>query len=267
MNIKRGLAALVTSSVMLGVVAMPASAKSTDSGSPSVPAPKLLTDTRMDWVKGSSEWVHLSWTSEADISNVEVTVISKSKGLEVEYPTNQKGFTSLLVDSSLSKSEIDFTSVKLTTDPTSNGTKHALVYVSWTYEGRTHEMYVGRLQLTNKTYKGADFAIMTEDAVVSSDAAAADENWIEFNYKGLAPRTNSMKMTVESDLDVYHPQTSFTSLHHDETLRSGETDVARIWLDPELLESGAKNIVVNITYTDYNGKAKTEKHVVKLKIK
>lgn len=270
MKIRQGLAAFLSSTVLLGAIALPASAQAENrisDGGFDVPTPKLLTDTRVDWVQGSSEWMNLSWTSSADIANVKVHVVAKSKGLTVEYPTNQDGYSSLLDNDSLSASEIDFTSVRLTTDASSKGTKHASVYISWDYDGRNYEMYSGRLQLSNKTYKGKDFAIMTEEAVVSSTSEGAEANWVEFNYKGLAPRTSNMKMTVEGDVEVYHPQVRFTSLHHDETLHSGETDVARIWLDPELLQSGQKRLVVNITYTDFNGNSKTERHSVNLKVK
>jgi hypothetical protein len=269
MNIKRGLAAFFTSTVLLGAVALPASAQFENDhagGGYDVPTPKLLTDTKMDWVKGSSEWVNLSWTASADLTNVKVYVVPKSKGLTAEYPTNQKGYTSLLDNGSLSASEIDFTSVKITTDASNSSTKLASVYIRWDYNGRTYQMYSGRLQLSNKTYKGEDFAILTEGAVVSSAGEDADANWVEFNYKGLAPRTSNMKMSVDG-AEVYHPQGKFTSLHHDETLYSGETDVARIWLDPELLESGEEKLVVNITYTDFNGESRTEQHAVALTIK
>ncbi len=275
MNIKRGLAALFTTTVVLGATALPSSAQTSapgtlsnhhSGGGYSVPVPTLLTNTKMDWAQGSSEWVNLSWTSKADLTNVRVYVVANSKGIEVEYPSNQNGYTSLLDNNTLSSNEIDFTSVKLTTDTSNSGTKKALVYIRWSYEGRTYQLYAGRLQLTNKKYKGDDFAILTESASVSSDPAAADKNWVEFNYKGLAPRTTNMAMTVESDLDVYYPQQKFTSLHHDETLHSGETDVARIWLDPELLESGQQKLVVNISYRDVSGQSKTESHVIELTI-
>lgn len=45
---------------------------------------------------------------------------------------------------------------------------------------------------------------------------------VEFNYKRLAPRTRNMKMAVDADVEIYHPQESFTSLHHDQTLQAGD---------------------------------------------
>lgn len=263
MKYRQGISALLTSTVLLGGLALPVTAQTPDASS----APQLLTDTRIDWLSGSSEWLNLTWTSSDQISNVQVVVQPSSKGLTVEYPSNHKGFTSLGVDETLSANEIDFTSVKISTDPASRGTKMAMVYVSWDQNGKSFRSFAGRLQFSNKDYKGQDFAIMTEQASVSNLMDDPDANWIEFNYKGLAPRTNNMKMTVTSDMEVYHPQREFTSLHHDETLHAGETDVARVWLDPEIATSGNHELTINITYTNHQGKAKTEKHKVMVKVK
>lgn len=268
MKFTRAIAAPLSTAMLLGALAVPVSAatKRDDARDP-IPAPKLLTDSKIDWAMGSSEWVNLMWTSEAKLTNVKVTVEAKSEGVQVEYPTGQEGFTSLMVDDSLASNEMDFTSVKITTDPDSKGAKQLMVSVTWDYEGQSYDQDVGTMQLSNKKYEGEDFAIMTEVVILSSNSEDAEANWVEFNYKGLAPRTRNMKMTVDADVEIYHPQESFTSLHHDQTLHAGETDVARVWIDPDLIEAGAKTVVVNISYMDHNGVSKTTSHKIKLDIK
>ena len=212
MKFSRAIASTVSTAMLLGALALPASADRKDGDDKNrVPVPKLLTDSKVDWAMGSSEWVNLMWTAEQELTNVKVVLVAKSSGVEIEYPTGQDGFTSLRTDDTLTANDMDFTSVKITTDPDSKGTKQVLVYVSWDYEGKSYREDAGRLKLSNKKYKGEDFAIMTEAVTLSSNAEDADKNWVEFNYKGLAPRTRNMKMTVDADVEIYHPQKSFTS--------------------------------------------------------
>lgn len=124
----------------------------------------------------------------------------------------------------------------------------------------------GKLQFSNKSYKGDDFAILTEDAEVGVDPFAPELNWVEFAYKGLAPMTSKMQITATGPIPVYYPQESFTSLHHDETLHAGEHDVARVWFDPELVTQGTHSVTVDITYEDARGKEKSISHDVTLNV-
>jgi hypothetical protein len=105
---------------------------------------------------------------------------------------------------------------------------------------------------------------LTEDADITTDPATPDLNWVEFGYKGLAPSTTDMKITASGDLTAYHPQGTFTSLHHDQTLHVGESDVARVWYDPELVTAGTHMVTVTITYTNAKGKSQSTEHQVKL---
>ncbi len=223
--------------------------------------PTLLTNERIDWLAGSSEWINLSWTTAVELDDVEVRVTRKSRGLAVEYP-NGEDFSSLMTDSTLSENEIDFTALKITTDAAVRGTKRALIEISWTESGK-RQTASGWLRFTNKTYQGEDFAILTEDAAVSTAPLTPEANWVELAYKGLAPTTTDMKITASSPFEVYHPQETFTSLHHDQTLHAGETDVARVWFDPDLLKAGTHVLNVSITYTNTAGVEKKTSHDVK----
>ncbi len=225
-----------------------------------VVVPVLLSEQEMNWSQGSSEWVNLMWTADGHLANVSVQLSDLSEGLEVTYPSNTNS-SRLGVDSDLSKSEIDFTAVKLTT--TSAGAKYAVVNISWDNEAGERQSSPFKLVLTNKQYEGEDFAILTEAVSVGTDVDAPAKNWIDLDYKGLAPTNTDMQMSVSSDdMPVYHPQETFTSLHHDQVLHAGEADVARVWFDPELITAGDYTVVVNIDYVDTNGEAKSVAHKV-----
>jgi len=250
---KRLFTSLVLACLALAGLAAPASAADRSS-------PTLLSSEKIDWIQGSSEWVKLSWTTEGELDDVEVRVVDLSKGLSVEYP-NGKEFSGLMENSTLSLNEIDFTALKFTTDPSSKGEKKAKIEISWT-DGTGRHSAEGTLKLSNKKYKGDDFAILTEEVPITSDPAYP--GWVNLEYKGLAPSTTDMKITASGELTTYHPQGTFTSLHHDQTLHAGEYDVARVWYDPELVTTGSHTVTVTITYTDAKGRSQSTEHQVKL---
>jgi hypothetical protein len=224
--------------------------------------PTLLSKEKVDWIAGTSEWINLSWTTEDELENVELRVVRQSSGLTFEYP-NGADHSSLMTDSTLSANEIDFTALKITTDASVNGDQRATLEITWDNNGQPQSAS-GLLHFSNKKYNGDDFAILTEDASVSLAPLAPEANWVELAYKGLAPTTTDMQITASGPLPVYHPQETFTSLHHDQTLHAGESDVARIWFDPDLLQAGTHALTVTITYTDSKGTAKQISHEVKL---
>ena len=262
MNIRRGFAATATSLLLMSA-ATPVLAEDGAIGA----APVLLSDPNIAWVSGSTGWVNLSWTAQEDLQNIKVTLDSTSKGFSVEYPENHDGYTGLMVDADLSTHEIDFTAVKVSTDGKDNGTKWADVIVEWDFQGQHFQTKAGRLKFSNKKYKGDDFAILTEAAAVTSGEGVANAaNWIELGYLGLSPNNSDLQMTVKSSLPVYHPQGSYTSLHHDEQLHGGESDVARVWFDPELIAPGSDSLIVEISYRDFKGSKKSIDHVVALTV-
>lgn len=227
-------------------------------------APTLLTNNRIDWIAGSSEWINLSWTATQELENVQVRVTRQSNGLTVAYP-NGEDHSSLMIDSTLSPNEVDFTALKITTDASTRGTKRAMLEISWEFNGR-RQSATGWLRFTNKSYQGEDFAILTEELSISQNPVSPADNWVEFAYKGLAPTTADMQVTASGPVAVHHPQDTFTSLHHDQTLHAGETDVARVWFDPELLDPGAFTLEVVVGYTDTNGRAQKTSHEVSVTV-
>ncbi len=268
MPISKTLSAVAISSIALASLVSPAAAAPKDTDLPV--APILLSNSKINWVAGSTGWIHLSWTASEDLQDVRVTVTPASKGITIEYPDNARhdGYTGLMVDADLSANEIDFASFLATTVDDNNGTKWASVSVEWTDGGERHSMDAGRLSLTNKKYKGDDFAILTEvSSAVSGDDADPMANWIEVGYMGLSPMNSNFAIEVTSDgVPIYHPQESFTSLHHDHVLNGGESDVARIFIDPTAITSGTRMLDVTISYTNLAGVAKVKTHQVVLSI-
>lgn len=225
-------------------------------------APTLLSKQKVDWIAGTSEWINLSWTSTTQLDNFEVRVVRQSRGLTVEYP-NGADHSSLMIDSTLSPNEVDFTALKVTTDAEIRGTQRAMLEITWDQDGREQKAN-GWIRFTNKAYQGEDFAILTEEVSVSDNPVSPADNWVDFAYKGLAPMTSQMQITASGPVPIHHPQDTFTSLHHDQTLHAGESDVARVWFDPELLEAGTQMLDVTIDYVDTNGNNRQATHQVKL---
>ena len=104
-------------------------------------------------------------------------------------------------------------------------------------------------------------------SAVSGDDADPMANWIEVGYLGLSPMNSNFAIEITADgLPIYHPQESFTSLHHDHVLNGGESDVARIFIDPTAITPGTRMLDVTISYTNVRGVAKVKTHQVELGI-
>lgn len=231
-------------------------------GTPDAPVgPVLLTETEVAWLQGSSEWVNLLWTTDSDLANVEVRLTTDSSELEVEYPSDSDR-SRLSVDTGLSVSEIDYTAVRLTTGVGVG--LDATIEISWDDADGQRQTNEFALTLTNRQYEGEDFAILTDVVTAGTDVENPAANWVDFQYRGIAPTNNSIELTVTSDLPVHYPQDTFTSLYHDEVLHSGEADVASIWFDPELVAPGTYTVVVNIDYVNTNGVDSSTSHEVEL---
>lgn len=268
MPISKTLSAVALSSVAFAALVSPAAAAPKESDQSVTPI--LLSNPTINWVAGSTGWINLSWTASEDLEDLRVTVTPESAGITVEYPENSErdGDTGLMVDADLSANEIDFTSFRASTVDDNNGTKWAFVSVEWTDGGGRHSMDAGRLKLTNKRYQGDDFAILTEvSSAVSGDDADPMANWIEVGYMGLSPMNSNFAIEISADgLPIYHPQESFTSLHHDHLLNGGESDVARIFIDPTAIGPGTWMLDVTISYTNVAGVAKVKTHQVELSV-
>ena len=246
------------------IVAGTSSAAGTGTESASTEGPVLLTEAELQWIQGSSEWVNLLWTTDTELQNVEVRLASDSAELEVEYPSDtNRSLPS--VDQAISVSEMDFTAVKLT----ANGSESlsATIQISWDDAQGERQTRDFPLTLTNQVYEGEDFAILTDAVTVGTDVEDPGHNWVDLDYRGISPRNSAISVVANSDdLPVYHPQVDFTSLHHDEVLHGGETDVARVWFDPDLAVPGTFTVVIEIDYVDTNGVEKTTSHEVELTV-
>jgi len=209
---------------------------------------------------GTADNLNVARTTLTALLVAQVRVLRSSRGLTIGYP-DDADHSSLMLDSSLSPNEVDFTSLHVSTDATINGSKRALVEISWA-DGNTRSRATGWLRFTNKRYVGDDFSVLTEQAAVSVNPTSPADNWIDLAYRGLAPTTSNVTATVTGPIPVHHPQGDFTSLHHDSTLDAGERDVARVWLDPDLIEIGDHSITVTIDYSDNRGRTRSMEHDV-----
>ena len=225
--------------------------------------PVLLSNTDIAWQQGLSEWVPLMWTTDVDLTNVEVRVTATSDGLEVAYPSDSDR-SRLAEDSDLSTSEIDFTAVRLSTAP--GDAQTASIEISWDNVDGERESRDFDLSLTNQVYEGEDFAILTEAATIGSDVETPELNWVDLDYTGISPQNSGIRITVDSEFTVHYPQDTYTSLYHDELLLSSETEVARVWFDPALVEPGTSSLVATVEYVDTNGVSKSVSHTVELTV-
>lgn len=249
--------ALLAVTLLGSILAAPAAAQGNSS------SVELLSEDRIAWSRGASEWVNFMWTTDEAAADVQVRVTSATDGLEFEYPGDDD-YSSLNVDADLDPNEMDYTAIRFAT--TSGGTKFAVIEVSWTDDDGDRRSTSTRVRFTNRRYQGEHFSILTEQVVATTDPANGQANWIDLEYKGIAPTNRDMRMSVEADVEVYHPQETFTSLHHDEVLHAGEIDVARVWLDPELLTPGLQRLTVTIDYVDSNGRSRSIAHEVAVSV-
>lgn len=256
-------AAALTSALVAGA-AVPVSADSDrNDRSRRAPAPILLSDRKQSWIAGSSNWINLSWTSKGEIDDLRVKASTTSRNVEVGYSETTGDHAGLMVDAGLEANEIDFTSLYVKTGPDSPKNFNVHLDVQWTVDGR---QYRGRtvLQFRGAAFEGDAFAVMTEagSAVAGGDGS---ENWLELSYLGLAPATTDFEVSVDGDMPVYLPQDDFTSLHHDDVLLVNETDVARIWFDPDEIEAGEYELDIVVKYS-VGGKRAKMTHPIKLTI-
>ncbi len=203
--------------------------------------PVLLSPKKVDWLEGTDAWINLNWTTEADVSNIQVTAKSNDRTVTIEYPTNTPGYSSLLQDELLSAYEIDQTALFITTTQRSKSKIQIKLNISYTVDGRqkqdTHE-----LQLRKVKWEGGEFyELATSEVTVPAQSPDAATGWVDLNFIGLAPELEQFQVRVETDLGVELPQEDHTSLYYDDQLVIGEQDVARIYVDPSQLTSGQQN--------------------------
>ena len=245
---------------ILPLLASPASAQN---GRGRTPSPTLLSDARQAWVIGTSQWVNFTWTTDADIEDLRVTASSNNRDVSIDYSTTTGDHAGPSENADLSANEIDHTAIHITTGERTPKNFSVRLTATWKVDG---ESYSGRtwVRFRGAAYEGEAFAVLTDSVDVS--VADAASSWVDLNYTGLAPSTTDFTVTASgSDIEIYHPQVDFTSLHHDAVLVVGETDTARIWLDPDVVEPGTYDITVRITYST-GGSRDSLEHPVRLNV-
>lgn len=251
---------LAIASMLLPLLAVPASAQN---GRGRTPSPTLLSDTRQAWVMGTSQWVNFTWTTDADIEDLRVTGTSSHQDVSIGYSTTTGDHAGPSENADLSANEIDHTAIHITTGERTPSNFNVRLTATWKVDG---ESYSGRttIRFRGAAYEGDAFAVLTD--VVDVSIADGASSWVDLNYTGLAPSTTDFSVTASgSDVEIYHPQVDFTSLHHDAVLVVGETDTARIWLDPDVVQPGTYDITVRITYST-GGSRDTLEHPVRLNV-
>lgn len=244
--------------LLLPLTASPAGAQNNRRARPS-----LLSDTTQAWVIGSSQWVNLTWTTTTDVENLRVTATSNQRDVTIGYSTTTGDHAGLSDDADLSANEIDHTALHITTGDRTPKNFAVRVTATWTVDGRD---FSGRknIRFRGAAYEGEAFAVLTDAVDVS--LADASNSWVDLNYTGLAPATTDFDVrAVGSGIEIYHPQVDFTSLHHDAVLQVGETDTARVWLDPDVVEPGTYDVTVTIRYT-MSGRTQTLEHPLRLNV-
>ncbi len=243
----RRLLALATTAVALTAVlpAAPASAQSTSQ-------PSIVGSNNVNVMKGSESWVSVNWTAPTEMENFRVIVNEWTNGVEVEYAADRAS-AALTNDANLSAGEIDSIAFLLKVDDNAASSFFLQLVAEWEHDGETFRFYPGGLDVRAEKFKGDRFSVLTDSAAVKAGPAGVDDprgNWVEIDLLGLAPMTEGIAIELDGDLDLYYPQGDFTSLHHDDRLHAQESDVARIWFDPDLIEPGVYDMKMIVTYLD-----------------
>ncbi len=245
------MAAAVTTSLVAATIlpVLPASAQA-----PSQPT--MLSGTQINVVEGSEVEVSVNWTAPVEMQNFRVTVTPSGKGVSVAYAP---GHTSagLVNDAVLSAGEIDSTTFLLKTSVDSSDKFSLQLVAEWEVDGQTFRSSPTTMDVRSEKYKGDRFAVLTESATVSSTGDGTG-NWVELDFLGLSPLTEGIRVELDTkDVLPYYPQGTFTSLHHDDRLHGDETDVARVWFDPDAVEPGTYKMKIEVTFLE--GKAGSTK--------
>lgn len=263
---KRSVAAAASLLLLLATLltSSPASAQSDNSLKA---RPVILSDTDYDWLAGTDAWVNINWSTEETITDVSLVATSNDANVTIEYPENTQSFTGLANGSELSPYEIDRTAIFLQTTDDAKGKFKITLEMTYTADGQTKTEKV-KLSFKSREWDGEFYEFVTDEVVVPAGADAA-AGWVDLEFIGLAPDLGEFQVDVTdgaAEIEVFHPQGTFTSLHHDDRLKKGEKDVVRVWIDPDTLESGQEIELSITTKFGSNKGAKSETHKVKLKV-
>ncbi len=222
--------------------------------------PSMVGSNKVNVVKGSESWVSVNWTASTDMENFRMYVREWTTGVEVDYVEGRTS-AGLTDNADLSAGEIDSAAFKLTVDDNAASSFFLQIVAEWEHEGRTYQFFPGGLDVRAEKFSGNRFSVLTDAAsVVAGPEGQADPaaNWVEIDLLGLAPITDGIAITISGDVEPYYPQVEFTSLHHDDRLHAQESDVARVWFDPDLVEPGTYDLEMTVSYLE-NSNARNPK--------
>lgn len=244
MTMARRILILALLTVTLIGAAVPASAKEAADKTAKV---KLETKKTAAVVQGGTAWITIHWRGiDADATSFRVTATTKANGVEISYPANTGGYSSLMDNDVLSSNEIDFTALNLVVP---YGTKQFKldVVASWN-DGKEDVKKKFTVQVPTVAYNGEDAALVTS----SVDVPAAAQPWIDVGWSGMAPSLDDVRMTVAgpSEAVISYPNDGSSSgLRRGNRLGQSETDVAGFRLDTSTLKPGKHKFEVLLTYT------------------
>lgn len=177
-------------------------------------------------VIGDTAWVTVSLRGKADVEDLRF-VATLADG-SVAYPANTVDHSGPYNGYELDKNETDYVAFRVTIPADLQEKKVEMeLEATFTHDGQpmrgTDEVEIPLVQFDGSPYSlGSDQVTLTD----------ATNGWVEVSFAGLAPRLENFEVAISdpTDLDVYYPLETFTSLAGDALLEDGETDVVRFRL-------------------------------------
>ncbi len=220
--------------------------------------PIMLGDNDVSVVRGSETWINVAWTAPTAMENFRMIVQEWQAGTETSYEAGDAA--KLDQDDTLEAGEIDVSRFKLSTTESTPDSFFVQVIAEWEYQGETYRYFPGGLNVRVVDFEGGeDYALLTADATVSSTGDGSS-NWIELDFLGLTGEARDLQVSVSGDIEIYHPQDTFTSLHHDAWLLADERDVARVWVDPATVNPGTHVMTIVVESTDADGESRADNY-------
>jgi hypothetical protein len=210
---------------------------------------QLKTKKTAAVVEGDTAWVAISWTAKkADASDFRITASTNTAGVTISYPENTDPYSSLWDNDTLSDGEIDFTSLQVSVPYGSNSVK-LIVAATWTSDGEKQSKEY-KVKVPVAKFSGDDIAQVTTSA---GSVSVGSPDWLGVEWTGIAPVLGTVKMTVNGPVGaiISYPTNTgtYTSLHYNDTLVAGETDIARFRVDASGMAPGKYTIDLELSYT------------------
>lgn len=228
-------------------------------------APRMTNADELSVARGVDGWINIVLTSPVELDRVRIFVEENKNGTEVVYP-GYGSFTGLSQGETLPSGGMDHASFMLSTTGESPDDFDLTVIAEWEEGDQFFRSEIGEIEVDLREHDGADYDFLSEGATVSTTGDFA--GWVEMDFLGIAPINSDLEVKIKKGVDdVYYPQGDYTSLHHNARLDGGETDVARIWIDPDTLEPGdSYTVEIEVKYENNEGKNKKEKHEMTIEV-